>query len=165
MVDRWDPADGNFPGHLGLAVSAVVEPIRTDRLAITMDQFRAFPDGFDAELCVIARPGHSVDERGMHPDRVMGPGRLRIGIEFSDGRRGYVSRDPAPQGAFTIRHRGGGGSPFRIRQRLWVHAVPVLEQMDLVVSWSDEGVPETRLGIPTAHLIDAIGRVAPVWTE
>jgi hypothetical protein len=165
MVDRRDPANGNFPGFLGTPVSIQVDPLRTDRLAITMDEFRAFPDGFNAALLVIARPGHTVDERAIHPDRVMGPGRLRIGLEFSDGRRGYLTRDPDPQGAFAIRFRGGGGSQFRVRQRLWVHAIPAPGQMDLVVAWRDEGMPETRLGIPTDHIIDAIGRVAPVWAE
>lgn len=165
MVDRWDPANGNFPGVLGVPVSIPVEPVRTDRLAITMDQFRAFPEGFNADVLVIARPGHTLDERGIHPDRVMGPGRLRIGLEFSDGRRGYVTRAIAPQGAFAIRYRGGGGSPFRIRQRLWVHAIPAAGHMDLVVAWSDEGVSETRLGIPSDQIIAAVGRVRPVWEE
>ncbi len=163
MVDRWDPVNGDFPGFLGVPVSIELEPIRTDRLAITMDQFRAFPEGFNADLLAIARPGHTVDERGMNADRSMGPGRLRIGLEFSDGRRGYLTRDMVHRGAFAIRSRGGGGSPFQIRQRLWVHAVPAPGRMDLIVAWADEGVPETRLGVPADQIIDAIGRVGPIW--
>jgi hypothetical protein len=165
MVDRWDPANGNFPGYLGVPVSMDVEPIRTERLAITLDRFRGFPGGFKAELIAIARPGHTLDERGMHPDRTMGPGRLRIGLQFSDGRRGYSTRDIAPQGAFAIRYRGGGGSPFQFRTRLWIHAVPSPGPMDLVVAWADEDLPETRLSIPTEGIIDAVSRVAPVWGE
>lgn len=165
MVDRRDPVNGNFPGFLGDPVSLQVDPIRTDRLAITLDQFRAFPGGFKAELLAIARPGRTLDDRGMHPERTMGAGRLRIGLEFSDGRRGYLTRDIEPRGAFPIRYHGGGGSPFQIRLRLWVQAVPAPEQMDLVVAWTDEGVPETRLAIPTDEIIDAIGRVAPVWDD
>lgn len=165
MVDRRDPVSGNFPGYLGVPVSVEIEPIRTDRVAITMDQFRAFPEGFEAELLVIARPGHSVDERGMNPDRSMGPGRLRIGLEFSDGRRGYLTRDMVHRSAFAIRSRGGGGSPFRIRQRLWVHAVPAPDHMDLVVAWADVGVPETRQTIPTDAIIRAIEGVGPVWID
>ena len=163
--DRWDPVNGNFPGFLGVPVSVQGDSIRTDRVAITLDQFRAFPEGFKADLLAIARPGHTLDDRGMHPERTMGPGRLRIGLEFSDGRRGYLTRDIEPRGAFPIRYHGGGGSPFRIRLRLWVHAVPPPGQMDLVVAWSDEGVPETRLGIPTGQIIEALGRVGPVWDE
>ena len=146
-------------------MSVEVEPIRTDRLAITTDQFRAYPEGFNAELVAVARPGHTLDERGMHPDRTMGPGRLRIGLEFSDGRRGYLTRDIAPQGAFAIRYRGGGGSPFRIRMRLWIHAVPSPGPMDLGVAWADEELYETRLAIPTDGIIDAIERVGPIWTD
>lgn len=164
-VDRWDPLNGNFPGYLGVPVSVDVEPVRTDRLAITMDQFRAFPEGFKADLLAIARPGHTVDERGMNPDRTMGPGRLRIGLELSDGRRGYLTRDMVNGGAFAIRSRGGGGSPFHIRQRLWVHAVPGPGHMDLFVAWADEDVPESRLIIPTDEIIEAISRVAPIWTD
>lgn len=165
MLDRLDPANGNFPGVLGFPVSIPVEPVRTDRLAITMDQFRAFPGGFDADLLVIARPGHTLDERGIHPDRMMGPGRLRIGVEFPDGRRAYVTRTIAPQGAFAIRYRGGGGSPFRIRQRLWVHAIPAPGHMDLVVAWADERVPESRLAIPADQIIEAISLVSRVWED
>ena len=165
LVDRLDPLSGNFPGYLGVPVSVEVEPIRTDRLAITLDQFRAFPEGFTADLLAIARPGHTVDERGMNPDRSMGPGRMRIGLEFSDGRRGYLTRDMVHGGAFAIRSRGGGGSPFQIRQRLWVHAVPAPGHMDLVIAWTDEELPESRLVIPADEIIGAISRVAPVWDE
>lgn len=165
MVDRWDPVNGNFPGFLGVPVSVQVEPIRTDRLAITMDQFRAFPEGFKVELLAIARPGHTIDDRGMHPDRPMGPGRLRIGLEFSDGRRGYLTRDMVHRGAFAIRYLGGGGSHFQIRLRLWVRAVPAPGHMDLVVAWADEEVPESRLVIPTDEIIEAISRVASIWTD
>ena len=165
MVDRWDPVNGNFPGFLGVPVSVQVESIRTDRLAITMDQFRAFPEGFKAELSAIARPGHTLDDRGLHPERTMGPRRLRIGLEFSDGRRGYLTRDIEPEGVFPIRYHGGGGSPFRIRLRLWVHAIPAPGEMDLVVSWADEGLAETRLAIPTDRIIEAISLVSPVWDD
>ena len=165
MVDRWDPLNGSFPGYLGVPVSVDVEPIQTDRLAITLDQFRAFPEGFKADLLAIARPGHTVDERGMNPDRTMGPGRLRIGLEFSDGRRGYLTRDMVHRGAFAIRSRGGGGSPFQIRQRLWVHAEPAPGAMEFIIAWADEDVPETRLSIPTKDIIEAISRVGPIWDE
>ena len=53
MVDRWDPANGNFPGVLGVPVSIPVPPLRAHRLAITMDQFRVFPEGFNADVSVI----------------------------------------------------------------------------------------------------------------
>lgn len=165
MVDRWDPVNGNFPGFLGLPVSIQVDPIRTNRLAITMDQFRAFPEGFKAELLAIARPGRTLDDRGIHPERTMGPGRLRIGLEFSDGRRGYLTHGTEPRGAFPVRYHGGGGSPFRIRLRLWVHAVPAPGQMDLVVAWADEEVPETRLTIPTDQIVEAISLVSSVWED
>ena len=165
MVDRWDPVNGNFPGYLGVPVAVEVEPIRTERLALTMGQFRAFPGGFKSGLITIARPGHSVSERGMNPQPEMGPGRLRLGLEFSDGRRGYPMFDRVQGAAFTIAHRGGGGSPFRIRNRLWIPAVPSPGPMDVVVAWADEGVPETRLSIPTKDIIEAISRVAPIWDE
>jgi hypothetical protein len=35
--------------------------------------------------------------------------------------------------------------------------------MDLIVAWADEDVAETRLGVPTDQIIDAIGRVGPIW--
>ena len=101
----------------------------------------------------------------MHPDQTMGPGRLRIGLLFSDGTRGYLMRDVVQQGDFAIRCRGAGGSQFQIRRRLWVRAVPAPGQMDLFAGWADEGVPETRLAIPTDEIIDAIGKVDPVWPD
>jgi hypothetical protein len=37
--------------------------------------------------------------------------------------------------------------------------------MDLIVAWADEEVPESRLVIPTDEIIEAISRVAPIWTD
>jgi hypothetical protein len=55
VIDRWDPVSGNFLGYLGVPVSIEVDPVRTDRLAITMDQFRAYPGGFKTEVVAVAR--------------------------------------------------------------------------------------------------------------
>ena len=165
MVDRLDPLAGNFPGYLGVPVSLELDPIRTEHLAITMDHFRAFPGGFYATLITIARPGHMIEDRGIHPGRATGPGRLRIGLELSDGRRGYVMRDRVDGSAFAIAWRGSGGGPFRFRHQLWVRVVPPHGPMDLVVAWADEDLPETRLTIATDALIDAIGSVSPVWDD
>ncbi len=163
LVDRWDPRSGNFPGFLGIPVSVEVEPYRTDDFAFTMDQFRAFPEGFRAAMTVIARPGLRLHEDLEYPNRA--PGRLRVGIEMSDGRRGYEFDERSPGGDFFIWSRGRSSSPFRHRLRLWVHAIPPPGPMELVVTWPDVGLTEARVSIATEAIVGAISRAAPVWGD
>jgi hypothetical protein len=126
----WRPPAWDRPSEavLGIVVPASQLLIRTDDVALVLDELRAYPNGFTCSLVILTNPmtprdptqGHGVGP--MHPMamRMRGP---RLGFEFSDGSVARVDQPrfaPPPPGAgghvdtMTLRRAGPGPNPFGV---------------------------------------------------
>lgn len=162
---------------LGLALA------RTDRFAVCVTRLNAYPEGFEFDLLALAAPGQDEDEL---PDPMLfGPARhrvrhrggeipddvLRIGIQFSDGRKAtntggfpHVPPDFENPPEAPVLHSGGGGGGGRSwHQSEWVWPLPPPGPLAFVCQWPAAGIPLTRHEIDAQVILDAASRAQVVF--
>ncbi len=97
------------------------------------------------------------------------PGRFRLGVVFSDGRRATTGTRDAPDlvqpdtgPVLTLQHSRGGVLQWEGEYWLW----PLPPQGGLVVGvrWPDRGIQESSVVVDPAPLLQAAATSAPVWT-
>lgn len=195
-ADRSRPAEVDEPAWIhpprdvvaGLVADRRVIA-RTDRLVVVLTHIDAFRTGASVRLRIIGRrsDGQSDTDWWDFHDDVMGhrrrqsagaipDGFLRIGVEFSDGRRATNvahAVDPDPRLWFTppaepsLFEHGGGGSgradSFSAGRSVWLWPLPPPERFDLVIEWPAHGIPITRVPIDGVEIVAASLRERPAW--
>lgn len=152
---------GVFPNELGVPVSIQGAVMVFDQIAFAFDQYRVFPEGFLVMMRILQRDP-TVDgfdrriPRSLSGDPEMAPaeGPLMLGLEFSDGRKGYIDSLGVQDADFSFGMRGGGGGSDAASYRLWVRATPA-PAMVVHLCWSGGGLDETQLRIDSRTLVEA----------
>lgn len=159
-VER-DPATGVFPNELGVAVSIPGAVMVFDQIAFAFDQYRVFAEGFMVMMRILQRNPtfDGFDRRIPHslsgdPELVPAGGHLMLGLELSDGRKGYIDSLGVVDADFSLGMQGGGGTADAASYRLWVRAAPASE-MVVHLSWPGGGLAEAQLRIDSRSLVDA----------
>lgn len=168
--DPYDPVVGQIPRVLGFPVAIPGNVIRTEGLAISMDQFIVFREGFIATIRAIGRPGHLAEvdlfralsgRPDIHPSE-----QILWNLKFSDGRRGQTGVvEPEEAGSFLIIPKGGGGTRNAQRSQSWVYAIPSPGPMTFIVSWEAGGLAETSVQIDASAIVAAAQQVEPSWLD
>ncbi len=145
---------------------------RSADVALVIDGIRAFPTGFSFLLLAVARLGaeqwgalwSESEARVAEPERA-----LRLGIEFSDGRRALDeapwARADKPRGAAVLRRGGGSGDGTGYELRYWVWPLPPRGPITFVCRWRAHDLPLSRYTMPADPIVEAAARVRRIWEE
>jgi hypothetical protein len=176
---REEPARGRRPvwlgapdNELGISVPLRVPLVRTDTLAILVDQVVAYSTGFSFGLSARSHPDRRLSDRGFadlfHP-RVDGMDRLLIGIQFADGRKAtnLEHRHPTSSDDLgpVLMGGGGGGGGGRFDFSFWVWPLPPEGPLTFVCRWDGEGVELTSVDVDAAAIRAASAQSEQLWPE
>jgi hypothetical protein len=165
---QFGPPDGVLGRPV--PISAVI--VRTASLVIAVQRVTAYPTGLELEITVRVRtePVHGSFDRIQR--RTWGgtsafPGEaLRVGVVFPDGRRAWSENfgtGPPPSGDVTLLPIGGSGTQARFDQRFWVAPLPPPGPLGVVVEWESRDLPETRVDLDAAAIVDAADGAESLW--
>ena len=146
---------------------------RTDTHAVLAVDLLAYPTGLDFALATRRHPSQPRERhrRGQLRDHgPFGDRGLRFEIRFADGY--VVSNHPrhrprnleaeAPDQPMLYEGGGGGGEDgWRIQQWLW--GLPPPGPLVFVCEWPARQIPESRVEIDAALVLEAASRAVPVW--
>jgi hypothetical protein len=101
------------------------------------------------------------------------PDRLRYGVVLGDGQQLNLGRPPGMFGEVPEKHSlslsggGGGGSEdfYRFDDGVWLWPLPPEGPLEVVAQWPAFGVPESRVVLDSAPLIELAAQARPVWGE
>jgi hypothetical protein len=155
-----------------VAVDALVH--RTDKIAVCIESFKVYPNGFIINAAIHLDPHAAHDRFGMMH---MGgrPNRMpRLGIRFSDGRsagqsgpfenRSMLSKNE--QGMPTevwMQRTGGGGGANGWHFGAWVFPLPPEDPMEIFVGLPAAGLDEASVVVEGEMVQEATSRALVLW--
>jgi hypothetical protein len=157
------------------SVAADLVLVRTDEVAVTIGLLRVYTTGF--ELTVDSRSrraalGHRIGgmSRRYTPAGIEPEDGLRLGMEFSDGRRAELDAprsypDQADPGALVVMPDSSGGSDRKWYSRFWVYPLPPSGPVVFVATWPAFGVAEARVELEADAILSAASRAIVLWPE
>lgn len=179
----WAPPAWDRPSEaiLGAPVGINALVAKTDRVAVALGHFEAYPNGFTFHLIIqgnpmAPRPVIADPSTRMLMMGAPGPHRgARLGLEFADGQRAaegqgfqlmHSSDGKDEQGIPTspvLMPRGGSGGTDRFAMRYWSFPLPPSGSMKVFIEWEDVGIPETMVEIDADAIRDAASRAVVLW--
>jgi hypothetical protein len=139
---------------------------RTDDVLLAVVDVTAYSTGFELELSVRLRRASDEDDEAslLDWDGPPGPGRLRFGIAYADGRTaGGETWDAGEPAGIVLRSRGGGGSSDHHEQSYWVWPLPPPGPVAFVSRWLDRGLAEGRVEVDAGPIVAAAAQSTPLW--
>ena len=174
---RWQPSDEELPRVF--PISEVLAA--TDTVAIVVMEARVYSDGIEFLIERRLRRGDRSEQEwqlahwgahGLHG----GPsaGRLRYGVALSDGQQVLLDAfagppDGDPHDASwhslfpTNGHGSGSGDYQRFEDGLWLWPLPPSGALEIVAEWPEQGVPEARVVLDSAPLLELASSVRLLW--
>ncbi len=155
------------------SVAADLVLLRTDEVAVTLGLLRAYTTGFEftADVHSHARRLHHGGMPGRRAfQEAEAEGGLRLGLEFSDGRRAEIGTprpypDQVGPHTLVVVPAGSGGSDCSWHGRFWVYPLPPPGPLAFVATWPDYAVAEARVELEADLLLSAAGRAIALWPE
>jgi hypothetical protein len=153
-----------LPGSASFGVVAG----RTDDTAVHVAFHDVYPRGVSLEVLVLLHPdGAELDHMHMHH----GPssGRLRLGLQWPDGRRTesddewFPGRRGGDDGDFHLQLRGGGGGGLSYSWDAWLWPLPPAGPATLYCRWDDRGIAETATPIELTAVVAAAEAARELW--
>ncbi|MBS2965192.1 hypothetical protein KGA66_19235 [Actinocrinis puniceicyclus] len=169
----WMKPEFVVPG----SVAADLVLVRTDEVAVTLGLLRAYTTGFEFTVDTRSR------RRGQHHRIGAGPrrylmqmqgtdteDRLRVGLEFSDGRRAELGAprphpDQVTADTLVVHPCGGGGSDRSSHERYWVYPLPTPGPLSFIATWPAFGITEARIELEAEAVLSAAARAIVLWPE
>jgi hypothetical protein len=140
---------------------------RSVSAAVCVTRIAAYASGFEIGVMTLSHPdGDDIDPL-LGPHAVGTPraaGRLRLGVQFSDGARatnvggGLVALRGGTEGRMLT----GEGS---WRQAFWVSPLPPPGRLSLLCWWPAAGIPLTRHELGAGLILDAARRAIVIFEE
>jgi hypothetical protein len=138
---------------------------RTENVVIFVGDVVAFREGigFTAYACT-RQPAQVRAGRGGWPEST---GRLRVGLEFSDGRRTTDIRERTPTIARPrlASYSGGSRGGRTHGSAYWMQALPPPGPLTFACEWPDEALPLHRHTIDSDPLLRAAAAVEKTWPD
>jgi hypothetical protein len=181
------PWAGARDAVIGRTVALNLVIARSDKAALWIPAVTAFLDGFEFDVELRGRlddeefghpfffAHHPRRRRRRTPEEGLDPELLRLGIQFSDGRKAtnIESRMPFPMAGEpdeppegpVLFPRGGGGGDGRWSQGFWVWPLPPEGPLAFVCEWPAADIPETRSEIDSVLVRDAAAEAVILWSD
>jgi hypothetical protein len=171
---EWSAPPGNVLGQL---VHDRVDLARTDHTWVFLEHLRAYPKGFEFRIgvrspndllpVVYAMPGGPIG--GGYPRHGRESGGMSLGLGYADGRRltnlAPVIDVATPAPTPLLVQVGGYAAVGRSARLFWHWGLPPAGSLALVIEMESVGVPETRVELDTAPLLEAAGRAEVLWVD
>jgi hypothetical protein len=139
---------------------------RTDDAAVALTGLQVFSSGLTFDLAVRVRsplePGH----RGLSDlvfDHGETSGRLLLGVEFADGRRGSNVHGPGDPPDVVFHPGGGGGGQLSVDQSWWLNPLPPDGPVRFVFSCAALGIDENSNELDGSAIRRAADDVVTLW--
>jgi hypothetical protein len=160
---------GVVPAELLLAQS--------DKAAVCVTRLAAYPSGFSFDLLSIGKNhDDALDPMlfGPHHHRAhlrgadLPPEFLRLGIQFSDGRKatntsGFHDGGDCPD--VVMHGGGGGGGGGSWHQEMWVWPLPPAGTLTFVCEWPQAEIELTRHELDAQPILDAASRARVIFPQ
>lgn len=146
-------------GVVFAGVPLVLTLVRKPKIAIALSRLGACPDGFEADLIVLAKEDLEDELRGglfgqqwrHRGERIAPDQALRFGVQYADGSKAELGEswrahdkrpephDARPQGPI-IRAGGGRGGDGEQQQQLWFWPLPPPGTITFALEWRAQGI-------------------------
>jgi hypothetical protein len=180
------PWQGPPDGVVGHTIPLNLVIGRAEKAAVWIPALTVYPDGFEFEVEIRHRLD---DEQFEHPFFMAHHPRhrrratseelpaelLRLGVEFSDGRKATnlgaphwlrpEDPDAEPEGPLLQPSGGGGGGGGRWRHGFYVWPLPPAGPLTFVCEWPAATIELTRSEIATDSLRAAAAAAVVLWTD
>lgn len=181
------PWIGPPEAELGEAVPLRAVLAEGDKVVIALTDCAAYSNGFEFGFTIRGREtldparigfGRMIPTGGPLPDDL-----LRLGVQFSDGRKATTIGPPAeapfkewseavregrepmlPEGPILIQ-RGGGGGGTRWDHRYWVWPLPPEGPLAFACEWPVRGIALTLHKVDASAIREAAGRSRRLWDD
>jgi hypothetical protein len=179
----WRPPLWDRPSEaiMGAPVALAALLAKTERLAVAVGHFAAYPNGFTFHLTINGNPMTPRDP--MRHGVMMGPPGMRrgprVGFEFADGSRAPEGGPLPFQGQLMRAHAGrddsgipttpvlmslgGGGGTDGYAMRFWCFPLPPAGPMRVYLEWADADIAETMLTLDATAIVDAAPNAITLW--
>jgi hypothetical protein len=153
------------------------EVARSAEAVVAVSSIAVYPNGFEFTLFAVlrvARRGGPGAHAGhwLEPDQPPPAKFLRVGVQFSDGRRVTnlnrlpAATDDAPDATPQPKMMGGGGGGRRqFEGTYYVWPLPPSGTLSVVCEWPAYGIDESRIEVDAQTLIDASARSIQLWPD
>jgi hypothetical protein len=150
---------------------------RSDDAAVAVGHIAADRKGFEFSLITALR---RIDpaKRRFHPGMIhrgltegeLSPEFLRLELRFADGSMVTSTREcPGPADEEMIgpvlEMTAGHGGDRQYRAEYWVSPLPPVGALTFVCEWPAFGIPETRVEVDVAPILDAANRSVALWPD
>lgn len=132
---------------------------RSDRVLASAISVEVYSSGISFVVALRLREGHPF-ANDPHWDE--GPGGLRLGVEFQDGRRAERRSRPVADDPFLC-VSGGQGGDRSMDVELWLRPVPPPGPMAFIIRCDSLGITETRTTIDATMFSEATSQVIAAW--
>ncbi len=162
------------PTHIaGVVAPLSIDLYRSTDVVSKITHVDCYRRGLALHISTWVRPGsqpRQTDQRHHWRDH-----EPRVGVRLADGTRlGHRHpHSPPPEeleGAespdephVSLTQMGGGGEMGRASSSWWLYPIPEGDSLEVVVEWSQAGVPESSARIDLAALRDAAAREDVLW--
>lgn len=158
---KWSRPD---TGALGGFVPLRLELARGPQHLVLLGPMDAHPNG----VAITLRTRSRVPEMGSMYFGFEGPGALRVGVSFAEGRTTESAR-----GAWTtntdvgdgpiLMPGGGGGGGGEYRMEFWLWPLPPPGPATFHCIWEDAGIAERSASVDASVFIDAARDAERLW--
>jgi hypothetical protein len=169
---RREPWRGTSEDTLGVPVPISEILARTEDVAVLVSGIVAFPAGFSFSLILLSRlnpPRQPFAPLAhLHPGLPEQQDPFRFGIGLADGTKVVADGGPWPpvtEGIHRLRPQGGGGGGRSWRQGFFFQPLPPKGPLHFVCEWPAYDIPESRLELDSALILDAAEKARPIWPE
>lgn len=168
---RMSAPENELPGGAGVTLVLA----QGDDAAVGVTHVEGFSTGWRFTLAVRLRRArlggdlHTMLSRFPHHSLAVPlEQRLLLGLEYADGKRASNLRDPrmdrpGDDDRLAFTQQSGGGDDRSHDQTYWVCPLPPPGPVTFVLAWPAFGIPETRVELDGATILDAAARSRLLW--
>ena len=162
------PQSGPPADEVGMLALSSFLLARTPEVVVAVRGITSYSDGLHLALVVIfADHARAEDLAYSLQEYSRSPGRFRVGLAFSDGRKATSGQRDAPdveqQAAAQLKLLGSAQHGLMWNGEYWLWPLPPPGPLIVGCRWPDRGIPETLVQIDPAPLLRAAAASRSVW--